>query len=234
MSNIINDKITSYLHSLYKPLNSDLQRLRQDAEEKQIPIILKETESYIYNIVKIKKPKRILEIGTAVGYASIFLATALPEAEIVTLEINDRMYRKAVENIERFGLSDRIQIRLGNASESLIELADEIKNVESEGFDLVFIDAAKSYYKDFWEGSIPLCRKGAIIISDNVLLKARTVSDEYITDRRQKTNVRRMRQYIDFIMKLNIADTAILTIGDGIAVSILNDENLSTNTEEQS
>jgi predicted O-methyltransferase YrrM len=72
-------------------------------------------------------------------------------------------------------------------------------------------------------GGVPLCRKGAIILSDNVLLKARTVSDEYITDRRQKTNVRRMRQYIDYVMSLKNADTAILTIGDGIAVSILND-----------
>ncbi|HHU17651.1 MAG: O-methyltransferase [Anaerovoracaceae bacterium] len=223
MSNIINDKITSYLHSLYKPLNDGLQRLRQEAEEKHIPIILKETESYIYNIVKIKKPQRILEIGTAIGYASIFLATALPEADIITLEVNDNMYRKAVDNVERFGLSDRIQIRLGDAARSLIDLANEIKDVELEGFDLVFIDAAKSYYKEFWEGSVPLCRKGAIILSDNVLLKARTVSDEYITDRRQKTNVRRMRQYIDYVMSLKNADTAILTIGDGIAVSILND-----------
>lgn len=223
MSNIINDKITSYLHSLYKPLNDGLQRLRQEAEEKHIPIILKETESYIYNIVKIKKSQRILEIGTAIGYASIFLATALPEADIITLEVNDNMYRKAVDNVERFGLSDRIQIRLGDAARSLIDLANEIKDVELEGFDLVFIDAAKSYYKEFWEGSVPLCRKGAIILSDNVLLKARTVSDEYITDRRQKTNVRRMRQYIDYVMSLKNADTAILTIGDGIAVSILND-----------
>lgn len=72
MSNIINEKVTSYLHSFYKPLSKDLQKLRQEAEDKQIPIILKETESYIFNIIKMKKPRRILEIGTAVGYAAIF------------------------------------------------------------------------------------------------------------------------------------------------------------------
>ncbi|MDD4563890.1 MAG: O-methyltransferase [Eubacteriales bacterium] len=225
MSNIINDKVTSYIHSLYKPLNADLQRLRQDAEEKHIPIILKETESYIFNIIRIHKPRRILEIGTAVGYAAIFLATALPEAEIVSLEVNDNMYRKAVDNIERFGFSERIKVRIGDAAKSLDELVDEIKNVDAEGFDLVFIDASKSFYKEFWEGSIPLCRKGAVILSDNVLLKARTASDEYITDRRQKTNVRRMRQFIDYIMKSESADTAILTVGDGIAISVL-DQNL--------
>lgn len=221
MSNIINNKVNSYIHSLYKPLNTDLQRLRQDAEEKKIPVILRETESYIFNMVRIKKPQRILEIGTAVGYAAIFLATALPEAEIVSLEVNDNMYRKAVYNIERFGLSDRICVKLGDAIKSLDELGSEIKKNDLEGFDFIFIDASKSFYKEFWEGSIPLCRKGAVILSDNVLLKARTASDEYITDRRQKTNVRRMRKFIDYIMESKKADTAILTVGDGVAVSVL-------------
>lgn len=221
MSNIINNKVNSYIHSLYKPLNTDLQRLRQDAEEKKIPVILRETESYIFNMVRIKKPQRILEIGTAVGYAAIFLATALPEAEIVSLEVNDNMYRKAVDNIERFGLSDRICVKLGDAIKSLDELGNEIKKNDLEGFDFIFIDASKSFYKEFWEGSIPLCRKGAVILSDNVLLKARTASDEYITDRRQKTNVRRMRKFIDYIMESKKADTAILTVGDGVAVSVL-------------
>ncbi len=223
MNNIVNDKVTSYLNDLYKPLNEDLKILRKKAEEKQIPIILKETESCILSIIKIKKPKRILEIGTAIGYSSIFFAAALPEAEIVSLEVDDNMYRIALDNVESFGFSDRILIRHGDAVKGIKELAAEIKDVDSEGFDLIFIDAAKSFYKDFFIGSIPVCRKGAVILSDNVLLKARTVSDEYITDRRQKTNVRRMRQFIDYIIKQDYADTSILTVGDGIAVSVLNE-----------
>ena len=221
MKNIVNDKVTSYLSGLYKPLNEELEKLRQDAEEKEIPIILRETETCILNLIKIKNPRRILEIGTAVGYSAIFFATVLPEAEIVSLEISDDMYRAALNNVKRFGLSGRIQILLGDAAKNVKSLEGRTMEIDSEGFDLVFIDASKSFYKEFWNGSVPLCRAGALILSDNVLLKARTVSDEYITDRRQKTNVRRMRQFIDYIMKLDYADTAILTVGDGIAVSVL-------------
>jgi len=86
---------------------------------------------------------------------------------------------------------------------------------------MVFIDAAKGQYKEFWNGCIDLCKEGAVIISDNVLLKARTASDEYVTDKRHKTSVRRMREYLQYINNLDYAETAVLSVGDGVAVSII-------------
>ena len=219
--NITNKKIVEYLEGLYKPVNRELELLRTEAEERHIPIILKDAEAFLLNIIRMRRPERILEIGTAVGYSAVCFASAASEAEIISLEVNEDLYRKAMENVERCGLSERIRIIPGDASESLKELQASLTDPDAEGFDLVFIDAAKSRYTEFWEGCIPLCRKGAVILSDNVLLKARTASDEYVTERRQKTSVRRMREYIDYIMKLEYADTAVLAIGDGIAFSIL-------------
>lgn len=219
--NITNDRVTEYLEGLYQPLNADLRQLRADAEEQSVPIILRETEAYILNIIRMKKPRRILEIGTAVGYSAICFASSSPETEIVSLEVSEEMFQTASTNVGRFAFSNRIQIKLGDAIESLKELSSSITDLESEGFDLIFIDAAKSHYKEFWDGSIPLCRKNAVILSDNVLLKARTASDEFVTERRHKTSVKRMREFIEYITKLDYADTAILTIGDGVAFSVL-------------
>jgi len=219
--NIINSKITEYLDELYQPLSSELGKLRKSAEERQIPVITKDTEALLLNIIRMKKPGRILEIGTAVGYSAICFAAAHPGTEVVSLESSESMCREAAENAAKFGLSERIRIMEGDALESLNQLAGTMKDADSEGFDLVFIDAAKSFYKEFWNACIPLCRKGAVIISDNVLLKARTASDEYITKRRQKTSVRHMRDYLSYITGSGEAYTAVLPVGDGVAISVL-------------
>jgi predicted O-methyltransferase YrrM len=219
--NITNDKVTEYLDGLYQPLNEELNMLRSAAEEQHVPIILRETEAFLFHILRMKKPRRILEIGTAVGYSAICFAVASPETEVVSLEVSEDMYRIAAGNLEQFSLSGRIRIKLGDAVESLKELKDSMSDVDSEGFDFVFIDAAKGHYREFWDGSIPICRKDAVILSDNVLLKARTASDEYVTEKRQKTSVKRMREFIKYITALDYADTAVLSIGDGVAVSVL-------------
>ena len=97
-------------------------------------------------------------------------------------------------------------------------------DVEKKGFDMVFIDASKGHYKEFWDGSIPLCRKDAVILSDNVLFKAKTVSDEYVTGKRENTMVRRMREFIPYITNLEYADTAILSVGDGVCCQCIKEE----------
>jgi len=219
--NIVNDKVTEYLDDLYRPLNSFLKELRADAEEKSVPIIMKETELCLLNLIRMKKPLRILEIGAAVGYSAICFAQ-VSQAQIISLELSEDMHQIASENIQKCGLEDRIQVRLGDAVELLNQLKEEMTNVEQEGFDMVFIDAAKGHYKEFWDGSIPLCKKDAVILSDNVLFKARTASDEFVTDKKNKTIIRRMREYVTYINDLEYAHTSILSVGDGIAVSVLN------------
>jgi predicted O-methyltransferase YrrM len=219
--NVTNDKVTDYIKQLYRPQNEFLGELRKKAEENHIPIILTDTEALILSLIRTKKPLRILEIGTAIGYSAICFATTSKDAVITTIEAKERMYDQAVENIEQAGYSDRIRVILDDGLEGLQKLSQSMKSREENGFDMVFIDAAKGHYKEFWDGAIGLCKDEAVIISDNILLEGKTVSDEYITARRQKTSVRRMRDYLKYITDIEYADSAILPVGDGVAVSVL-------------
>jgi Predicted O-methyltransferase len=219
--NIVNDVVTEYINGFYKPMNPLLNSLRVEAERMHVPIILRETETLILNIIRLKRPLRILEIGTAVGYSAICFAKAFSGAEVISLESNDEMYNTALDNIGKAELQGRVHVIHGDAVESLKELTKQIQHLDSKAFDLVFIDASKGHYKEFWDASIPLCKSDAIIISDNVLLKAWTASDEYVADKRYKTSVRRMREYLKYITEIENVYTSILSVGDGIAVSAL-------------
>lgn len=219
--NITNEQVTTYINSFYKPLNPQLAALRAEAEENLVPIILRETEAYILSLLRISKPLRILEIGTAIGYSAICFALTNPETTVTSLEVSEEMFHAATQNIEKAGLSNRITVMHGDAIDSLESLKDSIENISTDGYDLVFIDAAKGQYLKFWEGSVPLCKPGAIILSDNVLLKARTASDEYITLKKHKTPAVRMRAYLQHITNLEDVETTVLAIGDGVSVSIL-------------
>lgn len=213
--NITNDKVTDYIHRFYRPLNEYLGNLRKESEEEHIPIILKETEAFLEVFLKTFKPKRILEIGTAVGYSAIFFAELLPDTEIVTVEANEEKYNVACENIRNRNLEDRIKVYLGDGGDVVNKLADE----GEKSFDFVFIDAAKSHYIKFWDASVRLCRKDSVILSDNVLMRGTTVSDEYDKSGRYKTNIRNMREFVEYIHSREYCITSILAIGDGISYS---------------
>lgn len=213
--NITNDTVTEYIDSFYKPLNQQLCDLRMKAEAERIPIILKDTEMFLLNMLRIKKPSAILEIGTAVGYSASCFSEILPDAEIVSIEANESMYNTAVTNIKNLGSDKKIKVLYGKAEEVL-------DNIDKDSvFDFLFIDASKSHYKEFWDKAMPFMRPGGIIVSDNVLMKAGTASDEYDPKKRFKTSIRKMREYLDYISGLDNIQTSIIPIGDGIALSVI-------------
>lgn len=215
--NITNDKVTEYINGFYKPLTPQLGQLREEAEQDRVPIILKETESYLFTLLTHLKPKRILEIGTAVAYSTMFFAEVCGDCHIDTIEFSEKNFEIASSNVEKFGMQDKISIHLGDGAEQ----TEKLREQGAEAYDLVFIDASKSHYKEFWEAAIKLCKNGSIIISDNVLMKAMTASDEYDTKGRYKTNIRRMREYVEFIHQLDYCKTSVMAIGDGIAFSVI-------------
>lgn len=212
--NITNEKVAAYIDTLYKPLSGDLQLLREDAEKDRVPIILKDTEMLLSQIIKQTKPMKVLEIGTAVGYSACFFANACG-CEVVTIEANEEMAHKAAANIDRLGFADKITLMKGDGAHVLKGLAHSHRDC----FDLVFIDAAKSHYKTFWELALPLCRRNAVIICDNVLMKGMTASDEFDTKKRYKTSIKKMREFLTYINEN--ADTCILPVGDGVSISTL-------------
>ncbi len=211
--NITNDVVTEYINGFYKPIDSALCNLRKEAEEQRVPIILKETESFIKFLLDMIKPKSVLEIGTAVGYSAMVFARC--GAEVVTIEKDENMAKAACENIKNAGLQSRIRVLTGDGEKAIIS------NFEGTGkkFDLVFIDAAKSHYKRFLDAALPFCHEGTLIISDNVLLKAATASDRYDPNGRFKTNIKNMRAFLRYITEHPDLETAVLSCGDGLALS---------------
>lgn len=211
--NITNDLVTEYINGFYLPLDEELSELRKSAEERKVPVILRETESLLGFIFRFLKPERVLEIGTAVGYSAAFFIRSGAQ-KVVTIEKDIETAKEAERNISAMGLDHKISVMTGDGETVLRE-----KLQGEDPFDLIFIDAAKSHYKRFLDASLPLCKKGALIISDNVLLKAATASDDFDPAGRFKPNIKNMRRYINYISQHPDLDTVILTCGDGIALS---------------
>ena len=211
MSNIVNDKVENYIRETLKPSQGLLRDLELYAEENSVPIIHKEVADLLRVILKLKRPKKILELGCAIGYSSLFFADVLDgDVEIVTTERNPIMLERAQDNIKKAGMEDRIKILVGDAEGTLKDL---------EGtFDMIFIDAAKGHYKMFFDMLIGKLNHGGIVISDNILYKGMIASDDYVV-RRKKTIVKRMRTYLDYICDLEGISTSLIPIGDGLAIS---------------
>lgn len=212
--NITNDIVTEYINGFYQPASPELGTLRLEAEVEKVPIILKETESFLRVMLSITAPKRILEIGCAVGYSAMFF-TAVTGAQVVTIEKDPEMAAKASANIKRLGYEDKIRIVEGDGEKGVNALFEQ----GEEPFDMIFIDAAKSHYKRFLEASWKLCRQGTVVISDNVLFKARIASDIYDPTGKHKTNIKKMREYVEFITSDPRMETAIIACGDGVSVT---------------
>ena len=158
---IVNEVITEYLDSRYIPLSEDLQEFRAQAEADGVPVILRDTERLLDVLINIVKPHKILEFGTAVGYSACFFAESLKRAEVgefsvTSLESDEVVYLKAVDNINKFGLGDRVNLILGDAARTADNLQGE--------FDFVFIDAAKSHYRTYFDLSLKKSHTGTLIV----------------------------------------------------------------------
>ena len=211
MSNIVNDVVEDYIRHTLKDAEGLLKELEIYAEENSVPIVHKEVSYLLKVLLKIQKPKRILEVGCAIGYSSILFATICGEdSDIITCERNPVMIEKAKENIKRAGFEKNIKILEGDAVESL-------NSVEGE-FDMIFLDAAKGQYKLFYDLVIDKLKVGGVLISDNILYKG-MIADNNLVVRRKKTIVKRMRNYLDYICSCDYLTTSLLPMGDGVAIS---------------
>ena len=219
------DKVTDYLSSYYRPLDEDLGEFRDLNEENGVPLILKETESFLSFLLEIIKPRRILEIGTAYGYSALFFARKLSEAHITTIDRNIHMIPVASSNFEDRPEGDRNDFRIGDAESMLEEMVEEMNaDPQSyEPFDFVFIDAGKSHYRDFFDKAEQLSGPGAVIVCDNILMHGWTVDRSYEGAKRHRTNVKYMRQFIEYINERKDLTVSLLSSGDGLAVIRLHD-----------
>ena len=190
----------------------EFEILKKDALENHIPIIMDDTLEKIKEILETEKPKRILEIGTAVGYSASCFVKYAEEAIVDTIELDEERAKQAIENVKKIGVDKNINIMIGNAVEILPTLAGE--------YDIVFIDAAKSKYSIFLEEGIRLIKNGGLILADNVLYKGYVMSD--YNKHKQRTAVRHLREYIKEVTENPNLKTEILEIGDGLAITRVN------------
>lgn len=204
------DYINEYLRSFNNNEDDFLKKIRKESEENHVPIIHKEVEDFLTVVGNISKPKKILEIGTAVGYSAIVLSKILVrDGRIDTIERSEKMISKASDNIKNADIKN-INIIYGEAIEVL--------NYLDSTYDMIFLDGAKGQYKEFLQHCIRLLNKDGILITDNVLYKGMVANDKLVT-RNKRTIVRNLRDYILEVYNSEHFNTSILPLGDGVTIS---------------
>lgn len=213
MNEINNEKIVEYINNIYvdNKVSKDLEDLRKFGEDNNIPIIHREVGEFIKTILKIYRPINILELGTAIGFSSIFFANFSPYSKITSIEIDKDMVEIASKNIIKYGFEDRIKIIEGNALDIIPQLNDT--------YDFVFIDAAKGQYIKFLDLVEKKLSDKAVIISDNILFRG-MVGDDDLVRKRKITIVKRLRKYLNLLVQRKNYTSSILQIGDGVALTI--------------
>lgn len=211
MSKITYDYMEEYIRSLIPDRKGTLKEIEDFARENGVPIVQKESGVFLEFMTSMKKPKRILELGTAVGFSSILMYEAAgTEPDIVTIERDERMIELANINLKKFNLSEKIKIEQGDCLEVLERL--------DEPFDLIFMDAGKGHYNHFLPHCLRLLSEDGVIVADNVLFRGMVASDELVK-RRKITIVKRMRTYLDLVTQDENLITSVIPMGDGIAVT---------------
>ena len=186
-----------------------LRVIEDYAHENNIPIMLSDGIEFLTDFIKKNNVKRILEIGSAIGYSAIRMALVFSDIHVVTIERDTLRYNEAVKNINDFNLNDRIDIRLADALEC---------DVDGE-FDLIFIDAAKAQYIKFFEKYKVNLAKDGVIISDNLSFHGMVDNMDSITNRNTRQLVGKIAKYIDFLKNNEEFYTEFISIGDGIGIS---------------
>ena len=211
MSNITYDYMENYIRSLVPERSGTLKEIEDFALENKVPIVQKETGIFLEFITSMKKPKRILELGTAIGFSAILMyESSGTNPDIVTIERDDKMIEYATMNLDKFDLSKKITIKKGDCLEILETL--------NEPFDLIFMDAGKGHYNHFLPHCLRLLNEDGIIVADNVLFRGMVASQELVK-RGKITIVKRMRKYLDLVTKDKDLITSVIPMGDGIAVT---------------
>lgn len=210
---ITDERFTAYINSLENGNPPYLDELEAYAKSTQVPIIRKEMQSLMRTLLVMNKPKRILEVGTAIGFSALFMSEFMPEdGHITTIEKYEKRIPIAKENFKRFGKEERIELLEGDAADILKDL--------TEPFDFIFMDAAKGQYIHFLPDVLRLLNPGGVLLSDNVLQDGDIIESKYAVTRRDRTIHKRMREYLYTLKNHEQLETAILTLGDGVALSV--------------
>lgn len=204
-------EIKDYIENLYSQETKFIE-LYNFAIKNNIPIIKKDVRQFLQSILLLKKPKKILEIGTAVGYSSLIMKDTIKDAKITTIDVNSRYSKIARRYYKYYGYEDIIQIN----EDALIALSNM-----KDHYDFVFIDAAKGHYQEYFNIIDPFVKPGGVIICDDVLYKGMVCNDNMRKKRhRHITIVKRLHEFLKHLMGRKDYHTIILPIDDGVSLSL--------------
>lgn len=210
---IVDERMVTYIRSLEVPESAVIEAIEQEALRDRVPIIRKEMQSFLKVLLMIKRPMRILEVGAAVGFSSIFMSEYMPEGgHITTIENYDKRIPIARANFKRAGKEEQIDLIEGDALEVMHGL---------EGpYDLIFVDAAKGQYIHYLPEVMRLLGTDGVLVSDNVLQEGDIIESRFAVERRNRTIHSRMREYLYELKHHDQLQTSIIPLGDGVALSV--------------
>lgn len=210
---IVEERLITYINSLDNGNNSLLTEIEEEAHDNYVPVIRKETQNLLKLLLAMNRPKRILEVGTAVGFSALLMEAYNPEnCMITTIENYKKRISIAKENFLRAGKQNVIELLEGDAIQVMKGLTG--------CYDFIFMDAAKGQYIHFLPEVMRLLSPGGVLVSDNVLQDGDIIESRFVITRRNRTIHKRMREYLYEITHMENLTTSILPLGDGLTVSV--------------
>lgn len=186
--------------------------IEKNALSRHIPVMQKEGIEFLIQIFKDHHCHSCLEIGSAIGYSAMMMASNIDDFEIETIELNEERFLEAVKNIAENGLNDQIHIYLDDA------LSFDCQQLIHQQFDCLFIDAAKAQYQKFFEKYMPLVKDNGLCIVDNLDFHGMIFNIEHIKNRNTKQLVKKIKRFKDWILNHDKYDVEYHQVGDGICV----------------
>ncbi len=214
---IVDSRIVDYINSLVEYNSDYIEEIRAKAIADNVPIIRRESESFIKSLLYMKKPAKILEVGTAVAYSTLVMAETMQGmSSITTIENYEKRIDIAKKHIAESKYGSVIRLIAEDATKALEDLVKE-----QESYDFIFMDAAKAQYINWLPLIMKLMSEEAVLCSDNVLQDGDIVQSRYVIERRDRSIHSRLREYLYKLTHIDEFTTSILAIGDGVALSVL-------------
>lgn len=210
---IVNERMVAYINSLDMGNTPLLDEIEARARRERVPIIRREMQSFLKTLLAMKRPMRILEVGTAVGFSALLFCEYGPQGcRVTTIEKYEKRIPQARENFRLAGREEQITFLTGDAQELLPAL--------KETYDFIFMDAAKGQYIHFLPDIFRLLEMGGVLVSDNVLQDGDLIESHYAVERRNRTIYKRMREYLWELKHDKRLETSVIPLGDGVTVSV--------------
>ncbi len=207
----VDQGVVNFIRDVQPLCNGQLGQIQREALAQAQPIVPPESARFLATLISICKPKKVLEIGCAVGFSAGLMSSLMPEdGHITTIDRYDIMIKDAKENFAKLQLQNKVTLLEGDAEEILKALEDE--------YDFIFLDAAKGQYLQFLPHCLRLLKVGGVLLADDVLQEGRIARDRLAVPRRQRTIHTRMRKFLEVLTNTQGLESCIIPIGDGMAL----------------